>query len=127
MISQVSLSAGEAMGRKLLTIPGNHPFDLFEGMLGDAAKKELQGLKDATQKIESIFVKDILKVMLPKGFGGSGPMGDFARENFMNTMSDVAARGGGMGLAKILESNLADSLYRREAARLMADPTQEKP
>lgn len=127
MISQISVSIGEGLGRKLLSIPGDKPFDLFEKHLSEAAAKELKGLKEATQKIEGIFVKDILKIMLPKGFGGEGPMGDFARENFLNAMSDVAGKGGGMGMAKMLETNLADSIYRREAARLMAEPTQEKP
>ncbi|MBL8060439.1 MAG: hypothetical protein JNK63_06955 [Chthonomonas sp.] len=127
MIPQISLSIGDANGKKLLSIPGDKPFELFEKHLSEAAAKELKGLKEATQRIEGIFVKDILKIMLPKGFGGSGPMGDFARENFLNTMSEVAAKSGGMGMAKMLEDNLAESIYRREAARLMSEPTKEQP
>lgn len=125
MISQITLQTGTP--KKLLSISGDKPFDLFDNMLGKEAAKELKGLKDATQKIESIFVKDILKVMLPKGFGGTGPMGDFARENFMNSLSDVAAKGGGLGLSRMLEDNLKDTIYRREAARLMALPKEKQP
>lgn len=110
----------DVRGRKLLTLPGDKPFELYEKDLSERAAKELGKLKEATQNIEGIFVKDLLKQMLPKGFGGEGQMGDFARDNFMNAIADVASKNGGFGLAKMLNANIANSIYRQEAARLMA-------
>ncbi len=113
-------------GRKLLELPGKEKFELFEKDLSEKAAKELEKLGEATQKIEGIFVKDLLKQMLPKGFGGEGQMGDFARENFMNAVADIASKNGGFGVAKMLHQNLANSIYRQEAARLLARPEDSK-
>jgi hypothetical protein len=107
----------------LIEIPGERPFSLYEADLSEPARKELAKLGDATQRIEGIFVKDLMKVMLPKGFGGEGPMGDFARENFMNALADVAGKNGSFGVATMFREKLAETIYRQEAARLMARPT----
>lgn len=106
-------------GKKLLEIGGSKPFKLYESDLSEKAKQELGKLGDATQKIEGIFVRDLLNKMMPKEFGGEGPMGDFTRDQFTNAISDIVGKNGSLGIAKMFKTQLAESIYRTEAARLL--------
>jgi Rod binding domain-containing protein len=111
-------------GKKLLEIGGSKPFALYESDLSAKAKEELGKLGDATVKIEGIFVRDLLNKMMPKEFGGEGPMGDFTRDQFTNAISDIVGKNGSLGIAKMFKNQLSESIYRTEAARLL---TQNEP
>lgn len=116
---QSAVNQLENRGRKLLEIKGSNPFTLFEGDLSKAAQEEVAKLKKAASETEAYFAKDLLKEMLPKGFGGEGPMGDFTSEQFMNAISEQIGKSGSLGIAKMLSNKLSESIYRQEAGRLI--------
>jgi len=116
---QSAINQFENKGRKLLEIKGSSPFTLFEGDLSKATQEEVAKLKKAADSTEAYFAKNLLKEMLPKGFGGEGPMGDFTSEQFMNAISEQIGKSGSLGIAKMLSSKLSESIYRQEAGRLI--------
>lgn len=125
LLGSIQAGAGADRGRKLLEIRGSNPIAVFEDDLSAAAKRELEKLDDAAKKIEGQFVRDLLKEMMPKDFGGQGPMGDFNRDNFMNALAEVASKNGALGVAKLMKENVAQTIYRQEAARLILERQQD--
>lgn len=109
----------ENKGRLLLQIPGERPFSLYESDLSEAAKKQLKKLDKAAQDIEGIFAKKLLNELASKTIGGEGQMGDYVREQFLDSMSNQISKTNGLGLAKMLRQKLSENIYRQEAARSM--------
>lgn len=112
--------------RPLLRIGGQTPFELFESQLGDAARRELDKLDKASKDVESVFVKDLMKRLTPKGAFGTGMMGDFLQDQFQNALADTIGDTGSFGIAKMLNENVRDSILRQEAARLILEKQGEK-
>lgn len=113
-------------GKVLLTIPGDHPFTLYEGDLDATAKRELNRLGDAAQGIEKIFMKKILEEMMPKDAMGSGAQADYVRDQFMDAISNQVAQRGAIGIANLLRQRLSDSFLRTEAAKRMMTTTVDE-
>lgn len=117
---ELNLPTGQAQNeRPLLRIGGEKPFELFESQLSDAAKRELNKLDKATKDVEAVFVKDLMKRLTPKGAFGTGMMADFLQDQFQTALADRIGDTGSFGIAKMLNTNLRDSLLRQEAARLI--------
>lgn len=119
-------SQAASQPKPLLRLGGEHPFELFEKDLSEAAKKELSKLKKASADIEAIFAKKLLSEMMPKGVGGEGAMGDFVRDQMLDALAQTSGRNGALGLSRMLHDKLSETIYRQEAARiLLTRPTEE--
>lgn len=117
-------------GKLLLRIPGmgDRPsFELFEADLSEAAQRELEQVQKSSSQVEAIFVKDLLKKMMPEKFAGDGPMADFIRDQFLDALAQQSGRSGALGLSKMLREKLSESIYRQEAARHLGERTPETP
>lgn len=86
--------------------------------LGNKAP-DAQGIKEAAQKFEAIFIRQMLAAARSTDFGGEklldGPglkqFNAMQDENF----ADIMAKNGGLGFAKIIEAQLSARLSEKSA------------
>ncbi len=88
------------------------------------ASKELAKLKDATQKVEGLFLKDLLTVMRKGDKHGSigASYGGGMYDDMMNqAVADAVAKRGGLGFGAAISGQLQRTALQRAMAE-MATP-----
>ncbi|MCE9557619.1 MAG: hypothetical protein K8R88_01580 [Armatimonadetes bacterium] len=80
---------------------------------------QLGKLKEATEQLEGVLVKQLLETMqksTPKN-QFDGPMGDFAKDMFNQSMGDESGRKGLFGVGQTVFSQLSRPILNQEVAR----------
>ncbi len=93
------------------------------------AQKQLVRLQSAAEGIEAIFVKQLLSQMRRTSFGktDTGPMADMAKDMMDQAVADSAStHGGGIGLARIVFLDTAQTLVRSAVAGAPAAGLEKK-
>ena len=91
----------------------------IQGLLTREIKPELERLKKATQGIESLFVKDLLKIMHKSAEAtklAKGPGTEIYQDMMDQALADSVSKNGSFGLAKSLY-NQFEPLLRAQAAK----------
>lgn len=85
------------------------------------AAPQLKKLKDASQQIEGMFVKDLLTQM-QKGAGkslfGKAPGADIYQDMFTQAIADSVSKGGHFGIGQTLERQFTKDVYKIELQKV---------
>lgn len=86
---------------------------------------KLSKLKDASQQVEAIFVKDLFAKMQAAVTDATknGPYEDLAKDLFSQTIADSVGKNGGVGISTVLYNSLSKSLIAQEQAKAAKNPT----
>lgn len=89
-------------------------------------RHEVGRLNDAAEKVEAMFLGDLIGQMhkaMPKG-AFSGPMADLANDIFRQAVAEDMSRGKGIGVADQLFRQLAERALREHIAATSTDSTK---
>lgn len=85
------------------------------------AEPQMRKLKEASQQIEGMFVKDLLNQMekgLGKSLFGKAPGAAIYQDMFTQAIADSVSKGGSFGIGKTLEKQFTKDVYNIELQKV---------
>jgi len=101
---------------------------LREEDIDSGVRMQLGKLKESSEQLEGVLVKQMFETMqksTPKN-ELDGPMGDFAKDLFNQTISDESGRKSLIGVGRIVFEQLSRPILNQEIARLQFMTNGEK-
>lgn len=107
---------------------GDKVMELRRKDLDEATLHSLGKLKESTEQLEGVMVKQLLAVMAkskPKG-EADGPMSDMAQDMMHQSMADDVGRTGQFGVGKAMFQQLSRPLLNERLAQIYLNQQQAK-
>lgn len=101
---------------------------LKESDLDSGVRHQLGKLKESSEQLEGVLVKQMFETMqkaTPKN-ELDGPMGDFAKDLFNQTLSDESGRKSLIGIGRVVFEQLSRPILNQEIARIQFQQNGEK-
>jgi Rod binding domain-containing protein len=107
---------------------GEQMFTLKESDLDSGVRAQLGKLKESSEQLEGVLVKQMFETMqksTPKN-ELDGPMGDFAKDLFNQTLSEESGRKGLIGIGRVVFEQMSRPILNQEVARIQFSQNGDK-
>lgn len=96
--------------------------------LSEGAKRELKKLREATDAIESHFVKQLLKEIKYVGADGkkNSTQGDFAMDHYKQAIADSMSEHGIFGFSDLVYESYEKQFIQQELARQIKERSEKE-